>query len=230
MNTSPSCPGLSAAKWQSFGIYDSQARVLIVEVNYKSISPDRQRGCCAAAMDERDTQTADKGGRQAVNTSDTYQSNKKRKSEAFNTVGRWTEREDDGEQCNWVTVYLWKQLSLNNVREKFSCLHCIDYWLKISELGKLRQFMSQFNYKAVSELRWQNEWKNIWKGWFQGEEMGLVTSEKYNYNHSTESVVSASLLNGRVTGGSEAKMSVVCHTYWCVKKSMYSFLQFIVPL
>lgn len=32
----------------------AKAGVLIVEVNYKSISPDRQQGYCTATMDERD--------------------------------------------------------------------------------------------------------------------------------------------------------------------------------
>lgn len=45
-----------------------------------------------------------------------------------------------------------------------------------------------------------------------GEGMGVVTSEKYNNNHNTDSDVSSSLVISHVKG-SKAKMSIVCQTY-----------------
>lgn len=54
MNASYHAPARAWLNDKAAAFTTAKARALIVEVNYKSISPDRQQGYGAATMDERD--------------------------------------------------------------------------------------------------------------------------------------------------------------------------------
>lgn len=134
MNTFPITPGLKASVFRT----TEQVSSLLKSITKALV----QTGNKGAALPRcvRRTHTADKGGRRALNTSHTNRWNMRSKKEAFNTMGRWRtrQREVDVLQCNWVTSYHWKQLSLNNLTVKWSCFHCMDYWLNLER--KCKQF------------------------------------------------------------------------------------------